>query len=138
MPSHVTGVHGAVTDKARVGSTGVQDEWVEMWSVCEGDVTSHTVSLPLPPRRLCSSPFSLSEEELLGMRQDVHSCFAQMDRSLALPRIRAHVLLQRLHTAWREAEFLKLDQALAAPELQVRQTSWWVAFLIIFTGRNVH
>ncbi|KAK1346068.1 hypothetical protein QTO34_008537 [Cnephaeus nilssonii] len=68
--------------------------------------------------RLCGSPFSLSEEELLRMRQDVHSCFAQMDRSLALPRIRAHVLLQRLHTAWREAEFLKLDQALAAPEPQ--------------------
>ncbi|EPQ06701.1 Limbin, partial [Myotis brandtii] len=68
--------------------------------------------------RLCGSPFSLSEEELLRMRQDVHSCFAQMDRSLALPRIRARVLLQRLHTAWREAEFLKLDQALAAPELQ--------------------
>ncbi|XP_036184531.1 limbin isoform X3 [Myotis myotis] len=68
--------------------------------------------------RLCGSPFSLSEEELLRIRQDVHSCFAQMDRSLALPRIRARVLLQRLHTAWREAEFLKLDQALAAPELQ--------------------
>ncbi|ELK28129.1 Limbin [Myotis davidii] len=69
-------------------------------------------------RRLCGSPFSLSEEELLRIRQDVHSCFAQMDRSLALPRIRARVLLQQLHTAWREAEFLKLDQALAAPELQ--------------------
>ncbi|XP_015421285.1 PREDICTED: limbin [Myotis davidii] len=80
------------------------------------DVTSHTLSLP--PRRLCGSPFSLSEEELLRIRQDVHSCFAQMDRSLALPRIRARVLLQQLHTAWREAEFLKLDQALAAPELQ--------------------
>ena len=57
------------------------------------------------------------------MRQEVHGCFAQMDRSLALPKIRARVLLQRLQTAWREAEFLKLDQALAAPELQVGWTS---------------
>nr|XP_008536132.1 PREDICTED: limbin [Equus przewalskii] len=69
-------------------------------------------------RKLSSSAFSLSEEELLRMRQEVHGCFAQMDRSLALPKIRARVLLQRLQTAWREAEFLKLDQALAAPELQ--------------------
>uniref|UniRef100_A0A8C6FNI1 EvC ciliary complex subunit 2 n=1 Tax=Moschus moschiferus TaxID=68415 RepID=A0A8C6FNI1_MOSMO len=70
--------------------------------------------------KLCSSAFSLSEEELLGMRQEVHGCFAQMDRSLALPKIRARVLLQRFQMAWREAEFLKLDQAMAAPELQVR------------------
>ncbi|XP_067591597.1 limbin isoform X4 [Pseudorca crassidens] len=68
--------------------------------------------------KLWSSAFSLSEEELLGMRQEVHGCFAQMDRSLALPKIRARVLLQQFQTAWREAEFLKLDQALAAPELQ--------------------
>ncbi|XP_054438205.1 limbin [Pteronotus mesoamericanus] len=68
--------------------------------------------------RLCSAAFSLSEEELLRLRQDVHGCFAQMDRSLALPRVRARVLLQRLQTARREAEFLKLDQARAVPELQ--------------------
>ncbi|XP_036777033.2 limbin isoform X1 [Manis pentadactyla] len=68
--------------------------------------------------KLCSSAFSLSEEELLHMRQEVQGCFAQMDRSLALPKIRARVLLQRFQTAWREAEFLRLDQALTAPELQ--------------------
>ncbi|CAK6433310.1 unnamed protein product [Pipistrellus nathusii] len=68
--------------------------------------------------RLCGAPLSLSEEELLRLRQDVHGCFAQMDRSLALPRARARVLLQQLHAAWREAELLRLDQALAAPELQ--------------------
>uniref|UniRef100_A0A8P0P858 EvC ciliary complex subunit 2 n=1 Tax=Canis lupus familiaris TaxID=9615 RepID=A0A8P0P858_CANLF len=68
--------------------------------------------------KLCSSAFSLSEEELLRMRQEVHGCFAQMDRSLALPKIRARVLLQQFQTAWREAEFLRLDQALAAPGLQ--------------------
>ena len=58
------------------------------------------------------------------MRQEVHGCFAQMDRSLALPKIRARVLLQQFQTAWREAEFLKLDQAVAAPELQVGWASW--------------
>lgn len=42
-----------------------------------------------------------------------------MDRSLALPKVRARVLLHRFQTAWREAELLKLDQVLAAPELQV-------------------
>ncbi|XP_066892496.1 limbin isoform X3 [Kogia breviceps] len=68
--------------------------------------------------KLWSSAFSLSEEELLRMRQEVHGCFTQMDRSLALPKIRARVLLQQFQTAWREAEFLKLDQVLAAPELQ--------------------
>ncbi|XP_043428928.1 limbin isoform X2 [Prionailurus bengalensis] len=68
--------------------------------------------------KLCSSAFSQSEEELLRMRQEVHGCFAQMDRSLALPKIRARVLLQQFQTAWREAEFQKLDQALAAPEMQ--------------------
>ncbi|XP_076992480.1 limbin [Tamandua tetradactyla] len=69
-------------------------------------------------KKLCSSAFSLSEEQLLRMRQEAHGCFAQMDRSLALPKIRAQVLLQQLQAAWREAESLKLDQALAAPELQ--------------------
>ncbi|XP_063086243.1 limbin isoform X2 [Cavia porcellus] len=71
-------------------------------------------------RRLCNATFSLSEEELLASRQEVHSCFAQMDRSLALPKVRARVLLHRFQTAWREAELLKLDQVLAAPELQTK------------------
>ncbi|XP_049742479.1 limbin isoform X2 [Elephas maximus indicus] len=68
--------------------------------------------------KLCSAAVCLSEEELLRMRQEAQGCFAQMDQSLALPKIRARVLLQQFQTAWREAEFLKLDQALAAPELQ--------------------
>lgn len=74
-------------------------------------------------RRLRAAAFSLSEEELLRVRRDLHGCCAQMDRSLALPRIRARVLLQRLQAAWREAECLKLDQALAAPEPQVGWTA---------------
>ncbi|XP_072476301.1 limbin isoform X3 [Notamacropus eugenii] len=66
---------------------------------------------------LCLS-LSLSEEELLKMRQEFHSCFAQMDNSLALPRIRAQVLLQNFQSDWREAEFLKIDQAFTAPDIQ--------------------
>lgn len=53
------------------------------------------------------------------MRQEAQGCFTQLDRSLALPRVRARVLQQQLQMAWREREFRKLDQALAAPELQV-------------------
>ncbi|XP_007946988.1 limbin, partial [Orycteropus afer afer] len=68
--------------------------------------------------RLCSAAGSLSEEELLRIRQEAQGCFSQMDRSLALPKIRARVLLQYCQAAWREAEFLKLDRVLAAPELQ--------------------
>lgn len=68
--------------------------------------------------KLCAAPLSLSAEESLGVRQEAHGCFAQLDRSLALPKIRAQVLLQQLQAAWREAEGAKLDKALAAPELQ--------------------
>ncbi|XP_069869048.1 limbin isoform X2 [Dipodomys merriami] len=68
--------------------------------------------------KLRGAAFAVSEEELFRLQQEAHSSFAQMDRSLALPKIRARVLQQRFQTAWREAEFLKLDQALSAPELQ--------------------
>lgn len=57
------------------------------------------------------------------MRQEAQGCFTQLDRSLALPRVRARVLQQQLQMAWREREFRKLDQALAAPELQVGDMS---------------
>uniref|UniRef100_F6XGD8 EvC ciliary complex subunit 2 n=1 Tax=Monodelphis domestica TaxID=13616 RepID=F6XGD8_MONDO len=68
--------------------------------------------------KLLCLPLSLSEEELLKMRQKFHSCFAQMDNSLALPRIRARVLLQNFQSDWRESEFLKVDQAFTAPDIQ--------------------
>ncbi|XP_020847918.1 LOW QUALITY PROTEIN: limbin [Phascolarctos cinereus] len=68
--------------------------------------------------KLLCLPLSLSEEELLKMRQEFHSCFAQMDNSLALPKIRARVLLQNFQSDWREAEFLKVDQAFTAPDIQ--------------------
>lgn len=68
--------------------------------------------------KLCCAAISLSEEDLLRVRQEAQGCFSQLDRSLALPRVRARVLQQQAQMAWREAEFRKLDQALAAPELQ--------------------
>ncbi|XP_034365198.1 limbin isoform X2 [Arvicanthis niloticus] len=68
--------------------------------------------------KLCCAAVSLSEEDLLRVRQEAQGCFTQLDRSLALPRVRARVLQQQMQIAWREAEFQKLEQALAAPELQ--------------------
>ncbi|XP_038947650.1 limbin isoform X1 [Rattus norvegicus] len=68
--------------------------------------------------KLCSAAISLSEEDLLRVRQEAQGCFTQLDRSLALPRVRARVLQQQMQMTWREAEFRKLDQALAVPELQ--------------------
>ncbi|XP_068799498.1 limbin isoform X1 [Struthio camelus] len=68
--------------------------------------------------QLQSLPLSLSEEELLKIRQEFHCCFSQMDGSLALPRIRGRTLLQAFESAWREAELLKVDQRLAMPSKQ--------------------
>ncbi|XP_064367522.1 limbin isoform X2 [Dromaius novaehollandiae] len=68
--------------------------------------------------QLLSLPLSLSEEELLKIRQEFHCCFAQMDGSLALPKIRTRTLLQTFESAWREAELLKVDQHLAMPSKQ--------------------
>ncbi|NWX45590.1 LBN protein, partial [Steatornis caripensis] len=63
--------------------------------------------------QLLSLPLSLSEEELLRMRQELHCCFSQVDSSLAWPKIRARTLLQAFEVEWRDAETLKIDQNLA-------------------------
>ncbi|NWX21205.1 LBN protein, partial [Aegotheles bennettii] len=63
--------------------------------------------------QLLSLPLSLSEEELLRMRQELHCCFSQMDSSLAWPKIRARTLLQVFEVEQKEAEMLKVDQNLA-------------------------
>ncbi|XP_043400594.1 limbin isoform X6 [Chelonia mydas] len=68
--------------------------------------------------RLLSLPLSLSEEELLRMRQEIHCCYSQMDNNLALPKIRRRALLQAYQSAWREAELLKVDQNLAVSDKQ--------------------
>ncbi|NXG61629.1 LBN protein, partial [Hemiprocne comata] len=64
--------------------------------------------------QLLSLPLSLSEEELLRMRQEMHCCFSQVDSSLAWPKIRARTLLQAFEVEQRDAEMLKVDQNSAA------------------------
>ncbi|XP_071412916.1 limbin isoform X6 [Pithys albifrons albifrons] len=63
--------------------------------------------------QLLSLPLSLSEEELLRMRQELHCCFSQVDSSLAWPKIRARTLLQTFEMEQRDTEILKVDQNLA-------------------------
>uniref|UniRef100_A0A8B9F3L0 EvC ciliary complex subunit 2 n=1 Tax=Amazona collaria TaxID=241587 RepID=A0A8B9F3L0_9PSIT len=68
--------------------------------------------------QLLSLPLSLSEEELLKMRQELHCCFSQVDSSLAWPKIRARTLLQAFEVEQRDAEVLKVDQNLAVANKQ--------------------
>lgn len=72
-----------------------------------------------PNRQLLTLPLSLSEEELLKMRQEFHCCFSQLDSSLALPKIRARALLQAFELEWRDAQLLKVSQNLAMTNKQV-------------------
>ncbi|KFP29856.1 Limbin, partial [Colius striatus] len=69
--------------------------------------------------QLLSLPLSLSEEELLRMRQELHCCFSQVDSSLAWPKIRARTLLQDFEVEWRDTELLKVDQNLALTNKQL-------------------
>uniref|UniRef100_A0A8C4TVE7 EvC ciliary complex subunit 2 n=1 Tax=Falco tinnunculus TaxID=100819 RepID=A0A8C4TVE7_FALTI len=68
--------------------------------------------------QLLSLPLSLSEEELLRMRQELHCCFSQVDNSLAWPKIRARTLLQAFKVEHKDAEMLKVDQNLAMTNKQ--------------------
>ncbi|XP_064305191.1 LOW QUALITY PROTEIN: limbin [Phalacrocorax carbo] len=68
--------------------------------------------------QLLSSPLSLSEEELLRMRQELHCCFSQMDSSLSWPKIRARTLLQAFEAEQRDRELLKVNQNLAMTNKQ--------------------
>ncbi|NXQ62689.1 LBN protein, partial [Anthoscopus minutus] len=68
--------------------------------------------------QLLSLPLSLSEEELLRMRQELHSCFSQVDSSLAWPKIRARTLLQAFEVEQRDTEVLKVEQNLAMTNKQ--------------------
>ncbi|NXT70765.1 LBN protein, partial [Chaetops frenatus] len=68
---------------------------------------------------LLSLPLSLSEEELLRMRQELHCCFSQVDSSLAWPKIRARTLLQAFEVEQRDTEVLKVEQHLAMTNKQV-------------------
>ncbi|XP_074760603.1 limbin isoform X2 [Athene noctua] len=62
--------------------------------------------------QVLSLPLSLSEEELLRMRQELHCCFSQLDSSLAWPKIRSRTLFQAFEVEQRDAEMLKVDQNL--------------------------
>ncbi|XP_015281263.1 PREDICTED: limbin [Gekko japonicus] len=64
--------------------------------------------------KLLGSSLSLSEEELLKIKQEFHGCFSQMDRSLALPKIRARVLLQIYQSEGREVALQKVAQKMQA------------------------
>ncbi|NWW21545.1 LBN protein, partial [Falcunculus frontatus] len=68
--------------------------------------------------QLLSLPLSLSEEELLRMRQELHCCFSQLDCSLAWPKIRARTLLQAFEMEQRDTEVLKVEQNLAVTNKQ--------------------
>ncbi|KAJ6652659.1 hypothetical protein lerEdw1_011204, partial [Lerista edwardsae] len=68
--------------------------------------------------KLLGLSLSLSEEDLLRIRQEFHSCFSQMDLSLALPKIRERVLLQTYQSECREAALQKVDQNRPAPSKQ--------------------
>ncbi|NXR61372.1 LBN protein, partial [Rhadina sibilatrix] len=69
-------------------------------------------------RQLLNLPLSLSEEELLRMRQELHCCFSQVDSSLAWPKIRARTLLQSFEVEQRDTEMLKVEQNLAMTNKQ--------------------
>ncbi|NXE31865.1 LBN protein, partial [Ptilorrhoa leucosticta] len=69
-------------------------------------------------QQLLSLPLSLSEEELLRMRQELHCCFSQVDSSLAWPKIRARTLLQAFKVEQRDTEVLKAEQNLAVTNKQ--------------------
>ncbi|NXY64212.1 LBN protein, partial [Callaeas wilsoni] len=69
-------------------------------------------------QQLLSLPLSLSEEELLRMRQELHCCFSQVDSSLAWPKIRARTLLQAFEVEQRDNEVLKVEQNLAVTNKQ--------------------
>ncbi|NWT50296.1 LBN protein, partial [Erythrocercus mccallii] len=69
-------------------------------------------------QQLLSLPLSLSEEELLRMRQELHCCFSQVDSSLAWPKIRARTLLQSFEMEQRDMEVLKVEQNLAMTNRQ--------------------
>ncbi|XP_072717786.1 limbin isoform X3 [Ciconia boyciana] len=68
--------------------------------------------------QLLSLPLSLSKEELLRMRQELHCCFSQVDSSLAWPKIRARTLRQAFEVEWRDTELMKVDQNLAMTSKQ--------------------
>ncbi|NWZ61581.1 LBN protein, partial [Acrocephalus arundinaceus] len=69
-------------------------------------------------QQLLSVPLSLSEEELLRVRQELHCCFSQVDSSLAWTKIRARTLHQCFEVEQRDTRVLKVEQNLAMTNKQ--------------------
>ncbi|XP_030047038.1 limbin isoform X2 [Microcaecilia unicolor] len=63
--------------------------------------------------KLLCLPLSLSDEELLRIKQEFQSTFSQMDSNLALPKIEGKLMLQTYQSEWRKAELLKVEQNLS-------------------------
>ncbi|KAG8453483.1 hypothetical protein GDO86_000203 [Hymenochirus boettgeri] len=69
-------------------------------------------------RKIMLLPLSLSEDDLLKIRQEFQCGFSEMDLTLALPKIQGRMLLQSYLTEWRNSELLKIANNL--PELEVQ------------------
>ncbi|NWI40302.1 LBN protein, partial [Picathartes gymnocephalus] len=96
--------------------TGISEQKkIRSW---EQSIFMQQMSLVFFNRELLSVPLSLSEEELLRMRQELHCCFSQVDSSLAWPKIRARTLLQAFEVEQRDTEVLKVEQNLAMANKQ--------------------
>ncbi|NXU12897.1 LBN protein, partial [Pardalotus punctatus] len=96
--------------------TGISEQKrIRSW---EQSVFMQQMALVFFNRQLLSLPLSLSEEEVLKMRQELHCCFSQVDSSLAWPKIRARTLLQAFEVEQRDSEVLKVDQNLAVTTKQ--------------------
>ncbi|NXM19413.1 LBN protein, partial [Ploceus nigricollis] len=88
--------------------TGIlEQKKIRSW---EQSIFMQQMALVFFNRQLLSLPLSLSEEELLRMRQELHCCFSQVDSSLAWPKIRARTLLQAFEVEQRNTEVLKVEQ----------------------------
>nr|XP_033805335.1 limbin isoform X6 [Geotrypetes seraphini] len=63
--------------------------------------------------KLLCLPLSLSDEELLQIKQEFHNTFSQMDNNLAPPKIEGKLMLQTYQSEWRKAKLLKEEQNLS-------------------------
>ncbi|XP_078534611.1 limbin isoform X3 [Lissotriton helveticus] len=69
-------------------------------------------------QKVIGFPLTLSEEELINLRQEFCCSFSQMDSSLALPVARTKLMLQLSQSEWRKQELEKVDQYVSAHDKQ--------------------
>ncbi|NXW67513.1 LBN protein, partial [Hirundo rustica] len=104
-------------DKSMAAEELLQLTWQKLSQELETGI-SEQKKIRSQEQQLLSLPLSLSEEELLRMRQELHCCFSQVDSSLAWPKIRARTLLQSFEVEQRDTEVLKVEQNLAMTNKQ--------------------